>query len=279
MTGNTFEFELPHGYNLACFAKTFGRDPDSPSERLAGSDGVLATPDGHLVRFRLAQIVSGCTTGDPIQAMKALKRIMGLGQDVDEFESLVENLGLHNLIADRKGARVPQSASLFDGLIWAVIGQQINLRFAYKLRQRLFQNFGQSVGDGLFATPTPARLAELTPEQLQQLQFSRRKGEYLIGIAQKGQSWLDELEQCDADTAKNQLMSVRGLGVWSTEYILMRSLSHPDCVPYGDTGLRSGLVRFYKLERNPTLAEIEELMAPFIPYRSLATYHLWQSLA
>lgn len=277
--GETFEFELPSGYNLACFSKTFGRDSSSPSERLVGSEGILATPDGHLVRFHLSQVVSGCTTGDPVQAVTTLKRIMGVNQNVDEFESLIDKLAFHTLIDERKGARVPQSASLFDGLIWAVIGQQINLRFAYKLRQRLFQNYGRPVGDGLFATPTPERLAELTREQLQPLQFSRRKAEYLIGIAQKGQGWLEEIEQSNAVNGRIQFMAVRGLGIWSTEYILMRSLGHPDCVPYGDTGLRSGLVRFYKLEQNPTLAEIEELMAPFIPYRSLATYHLWQSLS
>jgi AraC family transcriptional regulator of adaptative response / DNA-3-methyladenine glycosylase II len=71
---------------------------------------------------------------------------------------------------------------------------------------------------------------------------------------------------------------VRGLGPWSANYLMMRSFGFMDCVPFGDTGLLAGLVNLYSLEVRPDLRETKRLMAPFAPYRSLATFHLWQSL-
>jgi AraC family transcriptional regulator of adaptative response / DNA-3-methyladenine glycosylase II len=57
---------------------------------------------------------------------------------------------------------------------------------------------------------------------------------------------------------------------------MMRALGFPDCVPYGDTGVTSGLQALLKLEERPDLAATRRLMPMFSPYRSLATAHLWQ---
>ena len=57
---------------------------------------------------------------------------------------------------------------------------------------------------------------------------------------------------------------------------MMRALGFPDCVPWGDTGVTSGLQALLQLETRPDLAATRRLMAVFTPYRSLATAHLWQ---
>jgi 3-methyladenine DNA glycosylase/8-oxoguanine DNA glycosylase len=59
---------------------------------------------------------------------------------------------------------------------------------------------------------------------------------------------------------------------------MMRTLGFADCAPLGDTGLSSGLKRFFKLDHRPDADETANLMKAFEPYRSLATYHLWMSL-
>jgi AraC family transcriptional regulator of adaptative response / DNA-3-methyladenine glycosylase II len=158
------------------------------------------------------------------------------------------------------------------------VGQQINLPFAFKLRKRLFQKFGTEVEDGLFSVPQPDSIARILPQDLMPLQFSQRKAEYLIGVAQKGQKWIEGLEDLSFTSARNELLSTRGLGVWSVNYLLMRALGFPDCLPLGDTGLTSGVAKLHCLEQKPDVKEIETLMLPFAPHRSLATYHLWQSL-
>jgi AraC family transcriptional regulator of adaptative response / DNA-3-methyladenine glycosylase II len=62
----------------------------------------------------------------------------------------------------------------------------------------------------------------------------------------------------------------------SVNYILMRALGFPDCVPLGDTGVTSGLEALFKLDERPDVDATRRLMSVFSPYRSLATAHLWQ---
>ena len=68
------------------------------------------------------------------------------------------------------------------------------------------------------------------------------------------------------------------MGPWTTHYVLMRGCGFGDCVPLGDAGLTLALQRQFALERRPSVRETADAMAPFAPYRSLATFHLWASL-
>jgi len=79
-----------------------------------------------------------------------------------------------------------------------------------------------------------------------------------------------------ATRAERTLLEVRGLGPWSVNYLMMRSLGFADCVPLGDTGVTSGLQALLSLEERPDIDATRRLMAVFSPYRSLATAHLWQ---
>jgi AraC family transcriptional regulator of adaptative response / DNA-3-methyladenine glycosylase II len=274
-----FSVALPAGYDLATFSKSFFRDPESPTERLVGCTGSLATALGTLVSFTLTNPVEvRVAAGNGLDAYRTLNRVMGFSQAPEAFEQIAAQSGFSRLVEGRKGARIPQTFSTFDGLIWAIVGQQINLPFAFKLRKRLFQKFGTEVEDGLFSVPQPDSIARILPQDLMPLQFSQRKAEYLIGVAQKGQKWIEGLEDLSFTSARNELLSTRGLGVWSVNYLLMRALGFPDCLPLGDTGLTSGVAKLHCLEQKPDVKEIETLMLPFAPHRSLATYHLWQSL-
>lgn len=275
----SFTIQLPAGYNLDRFLHSFGRDPQSPTERVDGRSAILVTPSCTLVRVEFGDVVlAHVGKGLGVDAYETLSRLLGLSQDPKAFEQLATERGFGRLIEGRQGARIPQTLSLFDGLVWAIVGQQINLPFAFALRRRLHEKCGESVGDGLFATPAPYRLADLDPSDLLPLQFSLRKAEYVIGAARLGTSWIENLEAMSATRVFQTLTKTRGLGVWSTNYILMRSLGFADCVPYGDTGLNAGLIGLCDLDHKPDLKEIERLMEPFAPYRSFATYHLWQSL-
>lgn len=279
LSTSEFSIHLPAGYHLDGFIRTFGRDSQSPSERVQGRSARLATPEGTLIAFELDNpIRARVIKGSAVDAYETLTRILGLAQDPRAFEQSAQERGYGRLIEGRLGARIPQTLSLFDGLAWAIIGQQINLPFAYTLRRRLFEKVGEQIDDELFAAPSPERIAELEPADLLPLQFSQRKAEYLIGVARLGRDWLQEVESMSATRAATTLPQTRGLGVWSTNYILMRSLGFADCVPYGDTGLTAGLIALQDLDHKPDHKEVESLMARFAPFRSFATYHLWQSL-
>ncbi len=274
-----FQFQLPPNYNLPCFLSSFGRDPMSPTERLLGTSGLLATPNGDLLKIEFGPTAAVTVVkGSALSGYETVARVMSLGFDVRPFEAGVEARGFGHLLESRKGARLPQTQSLLDGLIWAIAGQQVNLAFAFALRKRLIERYGTPVGEDLYTLPTWESLACAKLEDLTAMQFSARKAEYLIGIAKLGGGWGEALATSSYTRASKALLAVKGIGIWSSQYILMRALGFADCLPLGDTGLTAGVSKLFGLEAKPTLQQIETLTDAFAPYRSLATYHLWQSL-
>src|SRR5215210_4690054 len=90
------------------------------------------------------------------------------------------------LLARLRGARSPVMASPFEALIWAVLGQQINLPLAYRLKRALVERYGERLehaGRAYFLFPAPSILAEADPAALRALQFSRQKSEYVRSLA------------------------------------------------------------------------------------------------
>jgi AraC family transcriptional regulator of adaptative response / DNA-3-methyladenine glycosylase II len=172
-----------------------------------------------------------------------------------------------------------RTPGVLDGLLWSIIGQQINLPFACLLKRRLVENTGTALPGGLYSLPTAEAIARLEPGDLRPWQFSRQKAEYLIGAARlvaTGELDLAALPTMSATRAERTLLAVRGLGPWSVNYLMMRSLGFADCVPIGDTGVTSGLQTLFGLEERPDADATRRLVSVFSPHRSLATAHLWQ---
>ena len=283
---STFQLRLPEGYPLASLRQALGRDRHSVTERLSDDrylTGVNLADGPRLVTMVLSDATITVTV---TPAAKEAPRVhamiiglLGLDQDTDAFEKLAKKRGIGHLIAC-PGLRVHQSHTVYDGLLWTVIGQQINIPFACRLRQRITGLAGTPIKDGLHAPPTPQRIAALKPEQLLPLQFSRQKADYIVSMARLiagGKLDLDGLRNLSATRARRTLLGIRGLGIWSVNYLMMRALGFADCLPVGDTGVTSGLQRVLKLETRPDAAETLRLSAQFLPFRSLATAHLWWS--
>lgn len=275
----SFEIEFPVGFHVGSLQATLGRDAGSVTERVSGGRVQMVAGAALLdveIEGQAARV--SVLKGDTTSAAETFGRVVGISQAPEDFEDQAVKGGFERLVRGRRGARILQTIDFWDALMWVVIGQQINLPFAFKLRRRLFENYGEPMGDGLFSAPRPERVAELSPEDLLPLQFSRRKAEYLIGLAQKGQSWMDSFAGRSVVESAGELREVKGLGPWSINYLMMRAMGFMDCVPYGDTGLQSGLRQLYDLEGKIDKDETDRLLEPFAPYRSLATFHLWQSL-
>ncbi len=222
-------------------------------------------------------------------AHRAALRLLGLTgnpAEIAAWESKMETDSLFaRLIGNRQGLRVPLAASIWESVAWAIIGQQINLPFAYSLRRALTQTApSHGTIDGLTPFPSAHSVAALDYADLTTRQFSRRKAEYVIDTARmvvSGELNLAALAFSGATPfgdAEKTLLAVRGLGPWSAHYVLMRGANWPDCVPVGDTGITAGLRKLYALDYGPTKEETLRLMEPFAPLRSLATHHLWASL-
>ena len=291
----TFRIPLPPSYPIARILGYLGRDAESLTVQVNGQSFALGLWIAGRPALLRAELGAGevraalegrrlpADAGD--QARDYLRRLLGLHADPEPFERHVAaSPRLAPLVAGRLGLRIPQTPDLFDGLTWVIVGQQINLAFAYVLRRRLAERVGVPVSEGIggvLAPPSAEAVANLTVEELGRMQFSRRKAEYLIGAAQKivaGELDLARLATLPPEEAEAGLVAVRGIGRWSAQYLMMRAFGLEDCVPVGDAGLVKGLARFFGLPDRPGPAETLELMRPFAPYRSWATFHLWQSL-
>jgi AraC family transcriptional regulator of adaptative response / DNA-3-methyladenine glycosylase II len=286
----SFAVALPEDYPLDRALRTFGRDPHSVTERLTGTtyefsadlDGDPAVLTLQLSQERVLVSIAMQTAETPAHRRAAhgvVVALLGIEQDAAAFARLARRLGVGRLVAGRHGLRLIRTPSVLDGILWSIIGQQINLTFACLLKRRLIENTGTKLEGGLYALPKPEAIARLDAADMRPWQYSRQKAEYLIGaarlIADRSLD-LDALPLMSATRAERTLLAVRGLGPWSVNYVMMRSLGFADCVPFGDTGVTSGLQILFDLEVRPDIDGTRRLMSVFSPHRSLATAHLWQ---
>ncbi|MGC4071704.1 MAG: Ada metal-binding domain-containing protein [Nibricoccus sp.] len=286
-----FTLTLPENYPLNYLRRALSRDQHSVSERLEGNSYTtairLADDAAALLKLSLSPdtITVSFTAGKSARSTHTLAihrlvtSLLGLNQDALAFARLAKKLGLTRLVKNREELRIVQTPSVYDGLLWSIIGQQINLPFACLLRSRLIQLAGTPVAENLYAPPSPAAVAQLAPAALLPLQFSRQKADYVIATSRlivEGKLDLAALTSMSATRAERTLLAIRGLGPWSVNYVMMRSLGFADCVPYGDTGVTSGLQSLLELDVRPDVDATRRLMSGFSPYRSLATAHLWQ---
>jgi AraC family transcriptional regulator of adaptative response / DNA-3-methyladenine glycosylase II len=286
----SFTVHLPPGYPIAHLLRSLGRDPHSVTERLIGTTYESSADLGGrpaLVRIDFSagsaavsvEAAAPVGMGERVAAHRLVAGILGLEQDAAAFVRLARRLGVARLVSGRHGLRVVRTPGVLDGLLWSIIGQQINLPFACLLKRRLVENTGTALPGGLYSLPTAEAIARLEPGDLRPWQFSRQKAEYLIGAARlvaTGELDLAALPTMSATRAERTLLAVRGLGPWSVNYLMMRSLGFADCVPIGDTGVTSGLQTLFGLEERPDADATRRLVSVFSPHRSLATAHLWQ---
>lgn len=212
---------------------------------------------------------------------------LDLERDLSPFYQMAGGDPLLKRLAERYyGLRLIGIPDLFEALAWSVIGQQINLNFAYTLKKRLVETFGEKItneGREFWMFPSPETVAGLSPEMLLKMQFSRNKAEYLIGIARRissGELSKEAIlkEGNDLNAMRSKLLEIRGVGQWTADYVLMKCFRLPSAFPIGDVGLHNALKIQLGLSQKPSLKEIEKIAAGWKDWEAYATFYLWRSL-
>lgn len=287
-----FELVLPSGFRHDELAGFFGRDAEGRTERVRGSTLAKALVlEGEPLRVELelegerarVRVLSRRTSAALLRAVHVrCVRWLGLASEGEAFVRRMRRArATAALVRGREGLRIPLATELFEGLVWVVVGAQVNVAFAATCRAALIELAGTPVGDGFVAHPAPAAVARLDHADLTRRQFSRRKAEYLIDAAraiEAGELELEGLRGEPVPQVVERLGRVRGLGPWSVQYLCLRAFGFEDCAPIGDVALHEALRRFAGLAERPDARAAATLMEPFAPHRSLATYHLWKSL-
>jgi DNA-3-methyladenine glycosylase II len=199
------------------------------------------------------------------------------------YELAKQDAILSELVTRYSGLRIVGIPDLFEVLCWAVIGQQINLTFAYTLKKRFVENFGTPYewkGRKYWFFPQPSQLKQESIQQLRELQFTQKKAEYIVGIAEAFESKKLSKEKMlfDLEKAEQQLISIRGIGPWTAHYAMMRCFRNPSAFPIADVGLHNALKNILQREEKPTLSEINTIFTPWKNWEAYAVFYLWRSL-
>lgn len=228
--------------------------------------------------------------GTPTVAGKAFVRDyvrewFDLESDLTPFYKLAsKDKIMSELVKKFFGYRIIGQPDLFESIVWAVLGQQINLQFAYTLKQRFVEKFGERLhweSNSYYLFPTPLIVAQLSHDMLLPLQFSRQKSNYVVNIANafaNGDVSKEKLKGLPLEQAKEMLMRIKGVGNWTANYALMKTFRHRDAFPLEDAGVHNAIKNLKKMERKPTLDEVRKFYKKFKGWEAYTTLYLWKSL-
>ncbi len=179
-------------------------------------------------------------------------------------------------VIDRVGPySISRRPERFHALVRAIIFQQLAGRAA----QTIFDRFVDLVGDGRF--PTPERLLAASDETMRAAGLSRGKMSYLRDLATHVNNRtlnFHRHSRMTDDEVIADLTRVRGIGRWTAEMFLMFNLHRPDVLPVDDLGVRNAVARLYAMSEPPPPKNLREFGERWRPYRTVASWYLWQSL-
>ena len=157
----------------------------------------------------------------------------------------------------------------FQTLVHIILEQQVSLASARAAFDKLVRAAGQL---------TPERFLAFTDSELKAFGFSRQKTRYgreLSNTIISGQLDLDGLERQDDDSARVELIKVKGIGPWTADIYLLMALLRPDIWPTGDLALVKAVTEIKALSEPPTNEALKKISENWKPWRSVAARIAW----
>ena len=252
----------------------------------AGGEIVLASirSAGGVEEPALEVEISGADPGAAAAdwVFDAALRLAGARTDLRPFYAALEPDDPMAQFARRlRGLGLPQTPTPFEGLVLAILGQQISNQVARILRDLLVDTFGAAAeigGETRRTFPSPSALASAGPDALRAIKFSARKAEYICDIsaqAADGRLDLDAIGALPSEEAVERLVSLRGVGPWTAHWLLVRSYGHADGFPAGDLAVQRNLGILYGDGSRMSESEARAVSERWKPHRSLATTYLF----
>ena len=287
-----FNFELTAGYHTY-FQSRYGTDTmeDGVYRRLLdlGETLVLAsvqsigTVDAPELALELqAQELSQENVD---MATDRISWLLGTDQDLAPFYMLSRtDEAMAGLVEEFYGLHLPHTATVFEALVLAVLGQQISTSVARIIRTLLIETFGPSAkfdGETYYAFPRPGSIWASSPAELHTMKLTQRKSEYVHGLAGSTLDTtvgLERLGELTDQEIVEKLTALRGVGLWTAQWTLIRAVGRPDALPLGDLALRRVISGLFMDGADVTDDQVEEIAQRWSPYRTFATVYLFSAL-
>ena len=163
-------------------------------------------------------------------------------------------------------------STIYESLMRAILFQQLSGKAASTIRDRLYALFPDD------SCPPADRLKDMTTEEFRAVGVSRQKAGYLQDLASKAHIIPDhdELHHLSDDEIVERLITIKGVGRWTVEMLLMFKFGRLDVLPVDDMGVQEGFKRLFDLDHRPKKKEMEELAETWRPYRSVGSWYMWR---
>lgn len=224
----------------------------------------------------------GISYEDKRVAKEMTTSFFGLKLDIEPFyEEVRGDRILSGLTRRLRGLRSPTTPTIFEALICSIVEQQISLKVAHSLEKTLIKTFGDSlqVGDEVYyAFPTQLALASSSVEQLRRCGLSVRKAEYILNASKliaRGKLDLDRFRAYeDINEIIKELDSIHGIGVWTAELTIVRSMQRFEAMPADDLGLRRCISHYYCGDKRISPEEARKIAEKWGRWKGLASFYL-----
>jgi DNA-3-methyladenine glycosylase II len=177
----------------------------------------------------------------------------------------IKLVGPCTIKVDRNGFRM---------LVRSIVGQQLSTSAAATIWRRLLVlNGGRRV--------SPVKMLLFSTAQLRAVGLSKAKCRAVLSIAKSivdREVRLSELKPLSDEEVTAELIKLRGVGPWTAQMYLMFSLGRSDVFPTGDLGIVNAVTALYKFNDHATETEMLEIAKSWRPYRTIASWYLWQAL-
>ena len=212
----------------------------------------------------------------------ALSSIFNINDDITPFYQAVEGDEVMAVLTHRlRGLKPPSTPTVFEALIDSVIEQQISLKAAHSIENRLIRSVGKPLiieKNTWYSYPTPHILAHISDSTFRSCGLTLRKGEYIREISQSILSGTLDLDRFktypDTESIISEMIKIRGVGRWTAELTILRGLHRPDAFPADDIGVRRFISQFYRNGEKTTSVEARAIAERWGAWKGFAAFYL-----
>jgi DNA-3-methyladenine glycosylase II len=222
------------------------------------------------------------TSQEKTKAEALVKFIFNLDFDLSAFYKETKNEPIMRKITQHLyGLKSPTTPTVFEALVDSVVEQQISIRVAHTIEERLVKKFGETLtvdGETYFAYPTPQSMAVANVNEIQNCGLTKRKAEYIYNAAKlivDGKLDLERLKSYKiAEQIVSELDEIRGIGAWTAELTMLRGMQKLDALPADDLGIRRVISKYYCNGKPINANEARKIARTWGKWKGLAAFYL-----
>ncbi len=232
-------------------------------------------------RLRVTMTARGGAPESKTSLKALLTRMLGLRIDLAPFYAFAAGQKkIAALVQKFRGLKPPCFPSVYEALVNGVACQQLSLTVGIILLNRLAKRYGVSFtrrGETVYSFARPEELGRSTQAGLRHLGFSRQKGLALRELSRlvlQKKVDLEPLRNYGDEAVLEMLNSLRGIGRWTGEYVLLRGLGRIHVFPGDDVGARNKLQRLLDVRKPLDYEGVRRIRERWMPYGGLIYFHL-----